>query len=151
MWRSNIFSSILIFLILFQTLEKTRKSIDLFTVLLHAKVSLANRSLELALKLSGIVINTLIIVLSILSSKPLLIRWYGVILDVDMPYTAKHLNCRHPLVLRYLSIIKRCPLVGGSLTKVVSVETKHFVLYSRYVHYLRYPQLESFTVVCTDN
>ena len=112
---------------------------------------MANQSFQLALKLSGIVINALIIVVSIFSGKPLLIRGYGVVLDVDMPYTVKPLNSGHLRVLKYLSIIKRCPLLGGSLTKIVSVWTQHFVCYSRHVRYLRYPQLGGFTVVCADN
>ena len=120
-------------------------------MLLYTKVSLANRSFQLTLKLSGIVINTLIIVVPILSVTPLLIRWYGVVLDADMPYTAKPLNSGHLLILKYFSIIKRCPLYRGSLIKIVSVGTKHFVGYSRHVRYLKYRQLRGFTVVCADN
>ena len=59
-----------------------------------------------------------------------------VVLDVDMPYTVKPLNSGHLRVLKHLSIIKRCPLLGDSLTKIASVGTRHFVLYSTHVHYL---------------
>ena len=38
-----------------------------------------------------------------------------------------------------LSVIKRCPLLGGSLTKIVTFGTKHFVHYSG-------PLLGGFTV-----
>ena len=59
--------------------------------------------------------------------------------------TKKPLNRGHLWVLKNLSIIKRCPLLGGSLTKIVTIETKHFVHYSRYAHYLGCPLL-GFTV-----
>ena len=73
------------------------------------------------------------------------------ILDVDMPYTVKPLNSGHLPVLKYFSVIKRCLLLGVSLSKILEVGTKHFVHYSRHVRYLRYPQLGGFTVVCADN
>ena len=46
-------------------------------------------------------------------------------------------------ILKDLSVIKRLPLLGGSLTKIFTFRTKHFV------HYLRCPQLASFTVLLT--
>ena len=45
-----------------------------------------------------------------------------------------------------LSVIKRCPLLGGSLTKIVTLSTKHFVRCSMYVRYLGCPLLGVFTV-----
>ena len=36
--------------------------------------------------------------------------------------------------------------MGGSLTKIVTFETKHFIRYSRHVRYLRCPLLGGFTV-----
>ena len=45
-----------------------------------------------------------------------------------------------------LSIIKSCPLLGGSSTKIVTFVTKYFVRYSRHVRYLGYPLLGGFTV-----
>ena len=47
----------------------------------------------------------------------------------------KTLNSGHLRVLKNLSVIKRCPLLGGSLTKIVTFETKHSVCYSRHVRY----------------
>ena len=120
-------------------------------MLLYTKISLSNRSFQLTFKLSGVVINALIIVVPILSVTSLLIRWYGVFLEVDMPYTAKPLNSGHLCILKYLSIIKRCPLYRGTLIKIVSVGTKHFVCWSRHMRYLKYPQLGGFAVVCADN
>ena len=49
--------------------------------------------------------------------------------------TVKPLNSGHLRVLKNLSVVKRCPLLGGSLTKMVTLGTKHFVRYSRYVCY----------------
>ena len=43
--------------------------------------------------------------------------------------SVKPLSSGHPRVLKYLSVIKRCPLSGGSLTKIVTFGTKHFVRY----------------------
>ena len=56
------------------------------------------------------------------------------------------LNSGHLRVLKK-SVIKRCPLLGGSLTKTVIFGTKHFVHYSRHVRYLGYPLLGGFTVL----
>ena len=44
-----------------------------------------------------------------------------------------------------MSVIKRLPLLGGSLTKIFTFRTKHFV------HYLRCPQLASLTVLLTSD
>ena len=49
-------------------------------------------------------------------------------------------------VLKNFSVIKRCPLLEGSLTKIVTFETKDFVSYSRHVRYLGYPLLRGFAV-----
>ena len=49
--------------------------------------------------------------------------------------TVKSLNSGHLRVLKSLSVIKRCPLLGGSLTKILTFGTKHFVRYSRHVRY----------------
>ena len=46
-----------------------------------------------------------------------------------------------------LSIIKKCLLLGGNLTKTVTFGRKRFVCYSRHVHYLGCPLLGSFTSV----
>ena len=59
---------------------------------------------------------------------------------------AKPLNSEHLWVLKNESIIKRCPLLEGSLTKIVIFGTKHFVRYSRHVCYLGCPLLRGFTV-----
>ena len=61
--------------------------------------------------------------------------------------TVKPLNSGHLRILKYLSVIQRCPLLGGSLTKIVTFETKHFVRYSRHVRYLGCPLLGGFTVI----
>ena len=58
----------------------------------------------------------------------------------------KPLNNGHLRVLKNFFVIKRCPLLGGSLSKIVTFGTKHFVCYSRHVHYLVCPLLGSFTV-----
>ena len=39
-----------------------------------------------------------------------------------------------------------CPLLGGSLTKIVTFGTKPFVHYSRHVRYLGCPLLGGFTI-----
>ena len=48
--------------------------------------------------------------------------------------------------LKKLSVIKRCPLLGGSLPKIVTFVTKHFFRCSRHVRYLGCPLLRGFTV-----
>ena len=64
--------------------------------------------------------------------------------------TMKSLDSEHLRVLKNLSVIKRCPLLGGSLTEIVTFGTKNFVRYSRHVRYLGCRLLRGFTVlVCT--
>ena len=55
-------------------------------------------------------------------------------------------NSGHLRVLKNLSVIKRCPLLRGSLTEVVTFGTEHFVGYSRHVRYLVCPLVRGFTV-----
>ena len=62
-------------------------------------------------------------------------------------YTVKPLNSRHLRVLKFFSVIKRCPLLEGSSTKIVMFGTKHFVHYLRDVHSLGCPLLGGFTVL----
>ena len=38
-------------------------------------------------------------------------------------------------ILKNLSVISRCPLLGGSLRKIATSGTKDFVRYSRHIHY----------------
>ena len=54
---------------------------------------------------------------------------------------SKPLNSGHLRVLKYLSIIKRCSLLGGSLTKIVTFWTRC----SKHVRYLGCPLLRGFT------
>ena len=56
------------------------------------------------------------------------------------------LNSGHLRLLKNLSVIKRCPLLGGSKTKIVTFGTKHFACYSRHVRYMRCPLLGGFIV-----
>ena len=58
----------------------------------------------------------------------------------------KPLNSGHLRVLKDLSVINRCPLLGGSLTEIVTFGTKHFVRSSRHVRYLGCLPLRGFTV-----
>ena len=58
----------------------------------------------------------------------------------------KPLNSGQRRVLKSLSIIERCPLLGGSATKIVTFWTKNFVHYSRNVRNLGYPLLGGFTL-----
>ena len=62
-------------------------------------------------------------------------------------YKVKLLNSGHLRVFKNLSVIKRCPLLGGSFTKIVIFRTKHCVCYSRHVCYLGCPLLGGFTVI----
>ena len=64
----------------------------------------------------------------------------------DKHCTVKPLNSEHLRVLKYLSVIERCPLSGGNLIKIVTFGTKCFHCYSWLVLYLGYPPLEGFTV-----
>ena len=50
--------------------------------------------------------------------------------------TVKSLNSGHLWVLKNLSVIERCPLLGGNLKKIVTCGTKCFVHYSWHVRYL---------------
>ena len=61
--------------------------------------------------------------------------------------TVKPLNSGQLQVLKKLPVIKRCPLLGGSLTKIVTFGIKHFVGCSRHVRYLGCPLLGGFTVL----
>ena len=60
--------------------------------------------------------------------------------------TVKPLNSRHLRVLKNLSIVKRCPLLGGSLIEITTFGTKHLVRCSRHDRYLEYPLLRGSTV-----
>ena len=51
----------------------------------------------------------------------------------------KPLNSGHLWVFKNVSVIKRCPLMGGKLTKIVTFGTTNFVRYSRHVRYLGCP------------
>ena len=62
----------------------------------------------------------------------------------------KPLNSGHLRILKNLSVIERCPLLGGNLKKIVAFGTKHFARYSRHVRYLRCPLLGGFTVLSID-
>ena len=61
--------------------------------------------------------------------------------------TVKPLNSGYLRVLKSLSIIERCPLLGGNLKKIVTFGTKHFVRYSWHVRYLVCLLLGGFTVM----
>ena len=58
----------------------------------------------------------------------------------------KPLNSGHLRVLKNLSVIGRCPLLGGNLKKIVAFGTQHFVLYSWPVRYFGCLLLGGFTV-----
>ena len=61
--------------------------------------------------------------------------------------TVKTLNSGRLRVFKKLSVIERCPLLGGNLTKIIiRFGTKRFVLYSRHVRCLGCPLLGGFTV-----
>ena len=61
-------------------------------------------------------------------------------------FTVKPLNTGHLRVLKYLSVIKRCPLLGGNFKKIVTFRSKCFDRYSWHVRYLGCPPLGVFTV-----
>ena len=48
----------------------------------------------------------------------------------------KPLNSGHLWVIKNLSVIERCPLLGGNLKKIVAFGTQHFVRCSWYIRYL---------------
>ena len=50
--------------------------------------------------------------------------------------------------VKNVSVIKKCLLLGGSLTKIATFVTKHFVRYSSHVFYLGCPLLGGFPVHC---
>ena len=52
---------------------------------------------------------------------------------------------RHLRVLKNLSFIKRCPLLGSNLKKIVRLGTKRFARYLWHVRYLGCPLLGGFT------
>ena len=58
--------------------------------------------------------------------------------------TMEPLNSGHLRVLKNLSTIKRFALLGGSLTKIVTFRTKHFVRYSKHIRYLGCPLIWRF-------
>ena len=58
----------------------------------------------------------------------------------------KPLNNGHLWVLKDLSVIDRCPLLGNDLKEIVRLGSKRFARYSWHVHYLECPLLEGFTV-----
>ena len=62
--------------------------------------------------------------------KLFLILTYGIKNVRKFSYTVKPLNSGHIWVLKKLSVIERCPLLGGNLKKVVTFGTKLFVRYS---------------------
>ena len=61
--------------------------------------------------------------------------------------TVKPLNRGHLRVLRKLSVIERCPLLGGNLKNIVTFGTKCFVRYLWHARYFGCPLLGGFTVV----
>ena len=74
----------------------------------------------------------------------LLVRGPNLVLDSQVNHekgfnidfdTVKPLNSGQLQVLINLSVIERCPLLGGNLTQTVIFGTEHFVRYSRHVRY----------------
>ena len=61
----------------------------------------------------------------------------------------KPLNSGHLMVSKNLSVIEKCPLLGGNLRKIVTFGTKFFVRYSRHVRSLGCTLLGGFTVSWT--
>ena len=57
----------------------------------------------------------------------------------------KPLNREHLQLLKNSSVIKKWPLLGVSLTKIVIFGTKRFLCYARHVHYLGCPLFRGFT------
>ena len=80
------------------------------------------------------------------------IAWFQTFLFIEfvcngLDDTVKPLNGRHLRVLKNLSVIERCSLLGGNLKKIVTFGTKCFVLSSRHIRYLGCPLLRDFTVL----
>ena len=67
-------------------------------------------------------------------------------LQLFVDYTLKPLNIGHLRLLKNMSIIERCPLLGGNLTKIFTVGAKRFVHYPMYTSYLGCALLGGFTV-----
>ena len=61
-------------------------------------------------------------------------------------FTVKPLNTTHLRVLKHLSVIERCPLLGGNFKKIVTLESNGFDRYSWHVRYSGCPLLGVFTV-----
>ena len=61
-------------------------------------------------------------------------------------YYSETSEYRTPTVLKNSSVIKKWPLLGVSLTKIVIFGTKSFLCYARHVHYLGCPLFRGFTV-----
>ena len=60
--------------------------------------------------------------------------------------TVKPLNSGHLRVLKHLSVIERCPLLGDNFKKIAIFGTERFVRYSWHVRYLGCLLLGAFTV-----
>ena len=60
--------------------------------------------------------------------------------------TVKPLNTGHLRVLKNLSIIETCPLLGGNLKKLFTIGTIRFVRYLWHVRYIECPLLGGFTI-----
>ena len=58
----------------------------------------------------------------------------------------KAVNSGHLRVLKYLSVIERCPLLGVNLKKIVIFGTLRFVCYLWHVRYFGCPLLGGFTL-----
>ena len=59
----------------------------------------------------------------------------------------KSLNRGHARVLKNLSVIERCPLLGGNFKKILTFGTKPLVHYSWHVRYLGCPLLGGLTTL----
>ena len=82
--------------------------------------------------------------LSTMANRRRFVHW--VVSWAVLLYTMKPLNSGHLRFLKNLSVIERCPLLGGNMKKIVIFVVKCFVRYSWYVCYLRCPLLRGFTV-----
>ena len=61
---------------------------------------------------------------------------FSQLIAYNMSHTVKPLKNGHLRVLKNLSVIEKCPLLGGNLKKTVTFGTKCFVRYSWHVRYL---------------